>query len=176
MDLDAKFGIAITPNKIGNMEAKQKPRSLHRLDAVGAKLLLRFMSATEQGLRITQYVYSDIPILWAVDESGDIWFSIEEIVDQTSGNFVRAKMKMDPVPDNSEKLGHPSLLPNQKAGRIAGEILYDFDGVRSYWTITNASGRYGVATSRASSHLENAAEMFRSYGINLVSFFYEPRA
>jgi len=170
--LDQAFGVCLAPSRVDDVETIYKPKSLHRLDAESAKLMKRLIDVTEEGLRVTRYVYSELPLLWVVDGRGDIWFSLEEVVDR-DGNYLFPKPSRVPVATPSKKLGHPSLIGGEQ-GRIGGEILYDTGAAPPRWFITNRSGRYGVRAGRTPEHLANVARMFGAYGIEFAADFYPP--
>ena len=115
-----------------------------------------------------------MPILWVVDAEGKFWFSIEEIVNSTTREFVLPRLRNFAVVDGSQRLGHPALIGGA-AGRIGGEIIFDLNSEPSAWYITNASGRYGMCNGRTEEHLSNASENFSEYGIRLKEAFYPTR-
>lgn len=71
------------------------------------------------------------------------------------------------------KLGHPSLLNEDKLGRIAGEATFlPEDNV---WEINNLSGRYGLGLDRTATHLENVAGILRASGLRIIIDFNQLR-
>jgi hypothetical protein len=167
---DELYGEAIAPSRISETEKKILPRSLSRLDESSAALLLRLMEVTDKGLGVAKYVYSELPILWVIDESGLLWFSLEEVVDPVTLEFKWPKARRLDV-TRVEKLGHPALISGGN-GRIGGEILYDPGLMTPGWVITNASGRYGMVSTRKAVHLRNVVDLFKRFGMQLQHKFY----
>jgi hypothetical protein len=174
-DLNMLFGKLFKPKRVDPVEANVRPRSLQRLCESTAKWLKAFMKATEDGLGVTQWVYCELPILWVVDEIGDIWFAVEEIVSTKSHDFVLPRIRNTITSSEHSRLGHPALL-SAGPGRIGGEILFDVRADVPAWFITNASGRYGLLPGRRPVHLANIAQRFREHGITLKEQFIAPRS
>ena len=175
-DLDAVFGELLTPEKVDPFEASIRPLSLQCLDANTGEWLKAFMQATEAGLGVTRFVYCEIPILWVVDNLGDIWFAVEEIITADTQEFIRPRFRRgDPITTNYHRLGHPALLGAQP-GRIGGEILFDARAKTPAWFITNGSGRYGLREGRLPAHLTAAKQKFQNHGITLTEDFLKRRS
>ncbi|WP_157083667.1 hypothetical protein [Bradyrhizobium manausense] len=156
--LDRVFGEALAPDRIDSLETELRPQSLHRLSRDTARLLKQMMAVTEKGLGVTRYVYSELPILWVVDSVGKLWFSIEEVVNTTTREYIFPRARNFRTAKGMQKLGHPSLI-EAGPGRIGGEILFDLGRKpTAAWCITNASGRYGTRPGRTPDHLANAAK------------------
>lgn len=173
-DLNALYGDALEPGRFDPLEKEIRPRSLQRLDESTAKLLKGLMTATSSGLGISSYVYCSLPILWATDKDGEIFFAVEEMIDLETREFVYPRVPGAPVDNNRQRLGHPALLA-AAPGRIAGEILFDVKAEPPVWVITNASGRYGLRRGRKSEHLTNVCSRFADFGIKLMDQFIPPR-
>jgi len=173
-NLDDIFGEAVAPKYIDEAEKIKKPNSVQKLETNTAQLLLELMKTVENGLGVSEFVYSRVPILWVVDEQGEIWFSLEEIYDSTSENYLFANSKNNKNHDNYLKLGHPALIDG-RSGRIGGELIFDnFNNPR--WTISNASGRYGLIKGRKEEHLTSVAKEFNRFKIKLSEQFLPTRA
>ncbi|WP_439551820.1 hypothetical protein [Falsiroseomonas sp.] len=173
-DLDALYGVPLDPTRVDDHERTRKPRSLVRLDAASAVRLRLLVVAAQQGLGVARYVYSELPILWVIDQGGTLWFALEEVIDAATHAFVSPRLRGTPTTPSQQRLGHPALLGGEK-GRIGGEIIFDL-GERPYrWFITNASGRYGLRAGREHIHLENAAKLFSGHDIDVVASFIQPR-
>lgn len=175
-NLDAAFGEALPPSYIDEdkLEISVRPRSRQQLDEESSKLLSKFMSTTVSGLGITVYVYCVFPILWVVDDQGQLWFSLEEVVKLFPPHdyvLPRASDNKTVILEVYRRIGHPSLIGGAP-GRIGGEIL--FDEKRMAWEINNRSGRYGTRPGRRQDHLANASKKFAAYGIHLFEDFHEP--
>ena len=174
VDLDAAFGPALKPVRVDPIELEVRPSSLTQLDGESAPLLVSFMAATENGLKVTRFVYSELPILWIVDTDGSVWFSVEEIVETASKRFVAPRLRFGDVPKGHQKLGHPALIGGGP-GRIAGEIFFDVGAESPCWAITNGSGRYGLLPGRQPNHLTNVSNLFGEHGIRLQESFIPPK-
>ena len=161
----------VAPARLDPGEDKLRPLSLHKLDEVTAALLNRLLTVTIDGLGTSAYVYCEVPILWVIDQAGDLWFSIEEIVSaEISGEFLQPRVRHSAVVDGTHRLGHPSLIAGQ-SGRIGGEIIYDPAFPDPAWYISNGSGRYGLVKGRKPEHLTNAKRLFSAFGINFREDF-----
>lgn len=175
-ELTDRFGAALEPERVDRLEETTRPVSLQRLGKRSARLLKKLTAATAEGLGVARYVYSEFPILWVIDASGDVWFALEEVVDSETGDFIlpRSPNSRPASMRRSGRLGHPALI-GAGAGRIAGEIMFDIGQDPPCWTISNASGRYGLRPGRTALHLANAAKVFAKYGIPLKPEFIQPR-
>ncbi len=170
-DLDQHYGVAVHPHMLGPLEAELKPRSLLRLDAASAKHLGTLMRLAFD-LVLASCVFCETPILWVIDEVGQVWFALEEIVDIETREFLYPRFKR--FRHKISKLGHPALIEGGR-GRIGGELIFDDVGNPPAWYISNGSGRYGLTPGRTARHLEEAALLFIEYGLDLRSDFIEPR-
>src|SRR5262245_62045558 len=133
-DLDELYGPALPPVDVGLLEAKVRPSSLQRLMPDTADQLKELMRLAEQGLGVAKYVYGALPILWVIDDGGEVWIAVEEIIDERSGAFVRPRLAATARPDSPfHRLGHPALLSGRN-GRIGGEILLDIRADPPVWT------------------------------------------
>ena len=171
----SRFGELLAPEHVDALENKISPNSLQKLSIESAALLKSFVKATEDGLLVTGYVYSEIPILWIVDKNDEIWFAIEEIIDPKTLEFVMPRLRNTNRPDGLQRLGHPALI-GAREGRIGGEILFDVRGKPARWVISNASGRYGLKPGRQPEQLSAAKQEFLRYGIDLMEFFIARRS
>jgi hypothetical protein len=184
MNLDRKFGpCRDAEGSISSVEMEFSPSSLQRLTPSSSISLKTYMKSAEEGLLITQSIHKNHNLLWVVDESGEVWFAIEEAV-VADGSFLfpfpRKKhtlfLKKGDVDFAIGKLGHPSLLRNIKKSRIAGEIIFDVAySDTSKWVINNASGRYGIRKHIRRSHLEAVGQIFNRFGIPMgIEFIPAP--
>lgn len=173
-DLAALFGELLAPERVDPSESSVRPSSLQRLDLDSAGRLRAFMQATEDGLGVTRFVYSELPILWVADRDGEILFAIEEIIDADSREFLLPRLGAAKLTVKQHRLGHPALLAGGP-GRIGGEILFDLRAPSPTWYITNSSGRYGHRPDRAPEHLTNVARKFQEHGIILRELFIPRR-
>lgn len=171
--LDTRFGPACSPTFNHEAERTCLPRSLQRLDAQSGPALRVLMELAHTGLAIASLTSSSLPILWAVDEDGVVWFAMEEVVSQSDSQFMYALPRAFALPDGHVKLGHPCLISGRK-GRIAGELVYDPDFGDHGWVISNKSGRFGFGDDRVLAHLENVAAEFGVYGIELDVYYIPP--
>lgn len=164
-ELDLRFGMAIEP-KARPIELQRPQKSLMKLDHESAEHLRSLIERALAGCRLTRTAHDYLPILWVVDESGEVWLGWEEVlveVDEVQypcGSYRPAELP---------RLGHPALIRG-KRGRIGGEIIWDDGGETPGWYLTNASGRFGK--SRTADQLANAAEVFKGFGIVLETDFY----
>ena len=170
--MDHRFGPACAPQFNHDAERTCRPRSLQKLDARSGPSLKVHMDLARGGLGIATLTCSSLPILWAVDEEGVLWFAMEEVVSQADSQFMYALPREFELPDGHIKLGHPCLIGGRK-GRIAGELLFDPEFGEHGWVISNKSGRFGFGEDRVQAHLENAAAEFQAYGI-LLDIYYIP--
>lgn len=175
-DLDELYGRLIIPplERVAHEERTETPASLGRLTSETAPHLRALIQSAENGLGVCQLVYSRIPILWVADRVGSIRFAVEETYERAELEYLGPLVKGHRLTINEFRLGHPSLLDDDMAGRIAGEIIFDTDD--DLWKITNASGRYGLRPGRSKAHLQNVCTVFRNHGIILEPSFVEPMA
>jgi hypothetical protein len=173
--LDAMFGALIPPQRPGRGLAVQRwerdfaPDSLSKLDDDSAASLRQAMKEISSGWKLGRVLIYDTIIIWAVDKAGDIWFAMEELVlnDMPTGRPKHQRLELTSV---YPKLGHPALVNCERA-RIAGEIYFDTGDDPPLWRINNNSGRYGRVPSRVPAHLNNVADRFRGFGIDLTPHF-----
>lgn len=173
-DLDALFGMLVSPGKVDPKEKSVLPRSLQKLETTSGGLLRQLMEVTERHLGVSAYVYCELPILWIVDDRGEVWFSLEEVVNEETDEFAIPRLRDSAVANGYARLGHPSLV-SANAARIAGEILFDVRADKPSWYITNASGRYGIGHDRREEHLVEVRRLFEEFGIILLQQFIYPR-
>lgn len=172
------FGTLILPQRpdqrlaVEQWERDFAPDSLSRLDDDSARSLKQTMEEISSGWTLGRVLTYDIIIIWVVDRRGDIWFAIEELVlnDMPTG---RPKHQTLELTSTFPKLGHPALV-NCARARVAGEIYFDTGDDPPVWKISNNSGRYGRLPSRTRAHLNNVADHFRSFRIDLTPHFIDP--
>jgi hypothetical protein len=170
--LDQEYGPAIEPQN-GGIKAWEKadgrilPIALNRITGKWLTDLLHAADQSPLALKAIQAV----TVLWAIDEAGDLYFALEEVIDTVQNMAQRPKMRGIALNDQVKPLGHPLLVGCGK-GRISGEILVD--GVHSdlRLAINNRSGRYGRHASRTRQHLENVVLLFSSFGVTLQAEFF----
>jgi hypothetical protein len=173
-DLDRNFGDAINPNRVEPLEGSMKPLSYNILSKDTAKILRDLMMSATCDLKISEYTHRCLPILWLIDESGNIIIALEEVYISSDRDFLHPRFKGQDLSDMQARLGHPALVGG-KAARIGGELIFDPGATPPTWVLTNESGRYGLRSGRTRQHLENAAAAFRALGIELDAFFTNPR-
>lgn len=162
---------------ISDHELQFTPHSLQRLNKKTAKSLKKLLElrSTLKFLNIMPKLYH---ILWVMDERTDIYFALEEVIDQ-SGQPISFLMRNVSARTNGSylKLGHPSLLKGDRRARIGGEIIYDYneDNDESQWLLTNSSGRYGLREGQVKAHLEAVASKFNQFGLSFRIDFIPPR-
>lgn len=170
--LDIAFGPAFRPNDVSELEFTTRPLSLQKLNAETAASLEAYMSCAAE-LRVPRVIHEVSPILWIVDEVGDLWFSLEEVINRADRRYVYPLRRGFALPREHAKLGHPSLIEGARA-RIGGELLFDEDAEGGPWVITNKSGRYGFGPDRTESHLRKVVEVFRRHNIRVGSIYINP--
>lgn len=170
--LDEEFGPAIEPQNGGlkaweQADGRIEPIALNRITARWLTDLLVAAGQSPLALKAIQAV----TILWAIDEAGDLYFALEEVIDTVQNMEQRPRMRGITLNDQVKPLGHPLLVGRGK-GRISGEILVD--GVRDdlRLVINNRSGRYGRHISRTKKHLENVVLLFSSFSVTLRADFF----
>ncbi|WP_141105632.1 hypothetical protein [Rhizobium sp. R635] len=155
-----------------------KPRSLHKLDGHSASLLREYFQTAKRGLGVTKLNHLCLIILWLMDESGTIWFALEEAysADHSGSHIHHPVSRVWSLPSKYLKLGHPALLSGDpKKARIGGEIVYDPDFGEHEWVISNKSGRFGPNSKKQPrEHLEKAAEVWKQFGIDLDVHYLKP--
>lgn len=182
MDLDALFGPCLPFERAAtDAELGVSSRSLEILSRETAQALKLHLENADS-LPLAQVIHSTAPILWLIDEAGQIRFAMEEVIERDTGALSYILPRSGPpLRDTEVRLGHPALLDPVRAGekksaRIGGEIFFD-PTPRSdiSWVLTNNSGRFGKRPHIRREHLENANNAFKEYGISLREFFiYTP--
>jgi len=112
--------------------------------------------------------------LWAVDETGQIWITMEEVCLLTQLGKRFPRMRNMPLDASLEALGHP-LLVNRGVARIAGEMMFDDEDSWMHWVINNKSGRYGFGPDRDPVHLANVALAFSGVGVTVKTAYIATR-
>lgn len=178
--LDALYGPALPAggNGIQLHEWTLSPRSRQTLDNASGEALAAYLE--QVAVLYMNNLFPEIfHILWIVDEEGELWFSVEEVVDQSGATIGIFPKSVQARPLNLQKLGHPTLLGNPlKRARIGGEIVFDPDdpdGSGRKFCLTNASGRYGLRPSQRRKHLEAVAGKFEENGLYFWRDFQTPR-
>ncbi|QWY83089.1 hypothetical protein [Rhizobium phage RHph_X66] len=182
MTLDERFGPCLPfQRQASAWELSTQPRSLQILSEETAPAL-KLLIDTAPSLPLVEVVHATAPILWLVDQQGNVRFSMEEVMNRDTGalHFILPR-NGPPLRPTEERLGHPALLEPGNAGtkmaRIGGELFYDPFRGRAPWVLSNASGRYGKRPHITSEHLENVNAIFAHFGISLRTFFiYTPEA
>ncbi len=170
-DLDLQFGVAIEPVRnfsgvaVYAWENDYQPDSLTRLTRTSAERLKGLLDEIRRGSAAGNVLVNDIIFLWVGDDPGAIWFALEEMFHDGVPTGRPKYQTFEPTAGIA-KLGHPALISAQK-GRIGGEIYLNPDAATPAWIFNNRSGRYGRHKSRTFRHLKNAANQFRSFGIEL---------
>lgn len=139
-----------------------------------ASILRQYLDTAKAGLLLSVAIHRVHPILWLVDHAGDVWFAVEEVVSEESGELLYTMARGSHIPPGHVKLGHPSLLisTTNKSARIGGEIKYF--PASQVWKISNRSGRYGTRPHQTEAHLKAVAERFSEHGIELAINFWTP--
>jgi hypothetical protein len=159
----------ICTSAVSSAEQRYIPQSCEKLSNKNGKKLKSLMDEVSVGVILSKLTFWAVSILWAMDEHGDIYFAVEEVLDG------RGRL-MFPLPDSLDtpvgkvKLGHPSLIKCAKA-RIAGEINFDMNAASPGWVISNKSGRYGLRKTTTRAHLDNVVDVFSKYNITLAPYF-----
>ncbi len=182
MDLDERFGECLPFQRdASEAELSAQPRSFQVLSEDTAPAL-KMLIDTAPMQPLSQVVYATSPILWLVDQAGNVRFAMEEVLNRDTGSlhFILPR-NGPPLRPFEVRLGHPSLLepgsPERKVARIGGELFYDPFKGRAPWVLSNNSGRYGKRPHIRREHLENVNEIFAGFGISLRTFFiYTPAA
>lgn len=175
MNLDTEFGPCLPPS--GNVSAHElsyQPYSLSALSSETAVSLKEYLHSV-RNIRLASITHTVTPILWLVNRDGQIRFSLEEAIDEKTGELMYVIPRLFRFSkDGFVKLGHPALLGSDtwsdKFARIGGEIVFD-DGMSPRWTITNSSGRYGFRQDTTKEHLQRVANVFSEFGIELSVYF-----
>lgn len=176
MRLDTLYGPAAPAGRpIQDVELLRTPESRQLLDEFSAEALQYYLSQTAD-LRISNIFPRIYHLLWVVDDPGDIWFSVEELIDPVNGQLIGILPRRVIVqPSQYVKLGHPSLISDtSKVARMGGEIYFDPIDDRPSYVLTNRSGRYGLRPHQRREHLEAVAGKFNDYGLSFRIRFEEP--
>lgn len=164
--LDHDFGAALPPERdVSAAEKKYAPSSLEKLNPTNGMRLKNLMEEVGHGNKFPKLTFWSLSILWIMDEHGDVYFAVEEIVSSRGGLVAVLPADVE-VPKGKSKLGHPSLVRGANA-RIAGEIYFDINMPTPAWMISNRSGRYGLRKTTEERHLENVSEIFKKHKISL---------
>jgi hypothetical protein len=170
-DLDRLFGPPLEPAYVRQAERKGQFSNTFQLDPAAARYLGELLQLSADYPPFKDLAVN-ICFLWAVDESGQISITMEEVCLSSQFGTRFPRMRNMPLDSSLEALGHP-LLVNQGLARIAGELMLDDDDSRTYWVINNKSGRYGFGPHRDPSHLANVASEFSGVGV-AVQIHYIP--
>lgn len=170
--IDVIYGQAVIAASTSDAEASARPKSLQGLGAASAPTLKSYMECATSGLLLPQVVHARSPILWVVSESGELLFSLEEVID-ASGHYSYPLPRGLHLPQGYAKLGHPALLAGGR-GRIGGELTFDDSEPPGKWVLTNKSGRYGLVPDRTETQLRNVAELCSEHGISVEVKFIDP--
>jgi hypothetical protein len=170
-ELDELFGPPLAPAYVRHAEREGQFSNTFLLDTIAARYL------DELWLFSVEYpafkdLAANICFLWAIDQSGQVWITMEEVCLSSQFGKRFPRMRNMPLDSSLEALGHP-LLVNRGMARIAGELILDDDDGRIYWVINNKSGRYGFGPHRKHSHLANVAAVFSGVGTS-VEIHYIP--
>jgi len=175
-NLDALYGSCRVPGTVAPCELKYSQRSCFELDDDTAAKLKSLSAAADSSFYMSHALYSDFTVLWLVDPRGKLWIALEEIVIENP--TIVGSLETYPLPRSLDwrmfdmsRLGHPAIVKGQDA-RIGGELSYKPEASGGEWWLSNQSGRYGKGSDRTEDHLNQVAEIFRSRGINVVTFFY----
>ncbi|WP_256806790.1 hypothetical protein [Bradyrhizobium sp. Bra64] len=164
-ELDDLFGPVIPPQSgLKTWELRETLKN-YELNQDSAQQLTQIL-VLAQNMSIGQSIFRAITFIWVVDERGDIMFALEEVVD-LHGTARRPRMRGIPLNNNVKPLGHP-LLVGGVGARIGGELYLDEVSNGSLtWILDNKSGRYGTHKTRTTTHLENAAALFRRHRVSV---------
>lgn len=170
--LDLMYGKTLSPKYCSEEEKAVSPESIELLNSKSATLLRALMETATRELGPSVATFSQLPILWVINKSGQMIFSVEEIVTDGSKRFVRPRLRRDQPMEGETRLGHPSLVGGQPA-RIGGELYFDpgWGHEPRGWKITNGSGRYGLREGIEVSHLLNVVDLLRSHNIEVRPSF-----
>lgn len=140
IDLDLSYGKAIIPKEIEGYEQDETPVTVENLDSNNAPKLLEYMSTSNNGLKLTKLISEQLPILWVIDEHGDLRFAIEEYLN---------------IEDTKLRVGRFGGMPT----------VISSDTVK--WVLNNHSGRYGVEIDRKKDHLIAVQQLFKKFGLEV---------
>lgn len=178
MDFDVLYGPCLPfARDASEAEMGVNPRSLEFLNEETAPALIKHLENAES-LLLSQVVHATMPILWLIDEAGQIRFAMEEVIARDTGylSYILPR-NGPPMRETDVRLGHPALLEPVNAGeaksaRIGGEIFYDpIRRSELSWVLTNNSGRFGKRPHIKREYLENAGKAFEALGVSLRTFF-----
>ncbi len=168
--MDDQFGKALPPDpNYSPAEKRYKPQSCEKLNTSTGKKLKSLMDEVASGVILSKLTFWAVTILWVMDKEGDIYFSVEEVVDSRGCLMFPLPESLD-LPIGKMKLGHPSLI-DCKSARIAGEIMFDMYADSPTWVLSNKSGRYGLRVATTAVHLKNVIGIFAQHSIVLTPFF-----
>lgn len=168
LDLDLSYGELVHPSCIDEYEKSENPVSVETLNSTNAANLKLYMASAISGLKLSELIAQQLPILWVIDEDGELQFAIEEYLNAENpalriGRFGKLPRVINTESGEWSRIGHPSLLPS-KLGRIGGElVLKDGD-----WVLSNRSGRYGVVFGRKEAQLESVKRLLHSFGLTVI--------
>ena len=167
-NLDLIYGTLEEPKYCSDEEKVVSPESVELLNSRSATLLRALMETATRELGPSVATFSQLPFLWVINKSGQMVFSVEEIVTDGSKRFVRPRLRRDQPVQGETRLGHPSLVGGLPA-RIGGELYFDpgWGHEPRGWKLTNGSGRYGLRKGREVSHLLNVVDLLRSHNIDV---------
>lgn len=179
--LDIVYGPALPAGGHGIQphEMSSSPRSRQKLDQKSAAALAIYLEQMAE-LHLSNLLPEIFHLLWIVDEDGDLWFSVEEVIDESGATIGILPKSVQARPLNLHKLGHPTLIADdRKLARIGGEVVFDPDapeGNGRRFCLTNASGRYGLRSGQRPEHLEAVAGKFVENGLHFWLDFQTPRS
>jgi hypothetical protein len=177
-DLNELFGPPLEPAYVRDAERQGQFSNTFALDPISGRYLNELLEFAG-----TYPTFRDLAInlcfLWAVDESGQIWITMEEVCLSTQLGKRFPRMRNMPLDGSLQALGHP-LLVNRGVARIAGEMILDDDDSGNedswlHWVINNKSGRYGFGPYRVPGHLANVAAAFSGVGVTVENHYIEAR-
>jgi hypothetical protein len=178
--LDGLYGPALPAGGHGIQAHEMifSPRSRQKLYQSSAAALAEYLEQLAE-LQLAKLFPEIFHLLWIVDEAGDLWFSAEEVINESGTTIGILPKAVQARPLNLQKLGHPTLISDQlKLARIGGEVVFDPDdpdGSGRRFCLTNASGRYGLRSGQRPEHLQAVAGKFEENGLHFWLDFQTPR-
>ncbi len=172
-DLNELFGPPLKPAYIREAERSGQFSNTFALDSISGRYLNELLefAGTYPAFRDLAF---NLCFLWAVDETGQIWITMEEVCLLTQLGKRFPRMRNMPLDASLEALGHP-LLVNRGVARIAGEMMFDDEDSWVHWIINNKSGRYGFGPYRDPVHLANVALAFSGVGVTVETAYIAGR-
>lgn len=161
LDLDEAFGAAIAAEPIRRYETRKQSTWL-MVDAASGVRLQALIDHVGTDAYLSSYLNDEFTTLWLIAEDGSVRVAIEEFVLEDHSRHLTAPMPRGY--GSKTKIGHPGLVEGL-GGRIGGELAVNRSDGKCY--LTNASGRFGY--SRSAGELENAAERFREFGVQVIA-------